>query len=64
LVPVHEPDAVQLVVLVVLQVSVELAPLATLNGDAVNVSVGAPGAVIVIAAVRDTDPPAPVHVSV
>jgi len=63
LVPVHDPDAVQLVALLAPHVNVELAPPATLNGDAVKVSVGL-GAAIVIVVERVTVPPAPVHANV
>ena len=61
--PLHDPDAVQPVELVVLQANVELPPLNTLVGDAVNVSVGAPGAAMPTDTERVTDPPVPVHTS-
>jgi len=61
--PVQEPDAVQLVAFVVLHVSCEALPDCTLEGDALNVSVGA-AADSVTAAVCEPEPPAPVHVSV
>ena len=57
MVPVHDPDAIQLDALVVLHVNVELAPLATLGGDAVRVSVGTLGAATVIVAECVTVPP-------
>jgi hypothetical protein len=61
-VPLHPPDAVQEVALVDDQVSVDFAPLATVVGLAVNVTVGA---ALVTATVADCDalPPLPVHVS-
>jgi hypothetical protein len=64
LVPVHEPDAVQLVALAALHVNVELPPLATLSGDAASVSVGAAaGACTKTVAVAELLPPTPVHAS-
>jgi hypothetical protein len=62
LLPLQLPDAVQLVALVEVHVSVDAPPAATLPGDAVSVSVGAVPTVTV--AVRATDPPAPVQVNV
>jgi len=62
--PVHEPDAVQAVAFVVLQLSVDAEPDATLVGDAVNVSVGALGAAIETEADFVTVPPAPEHARV
>ena len=61
-VPDHEPDAVQLVALVELHVSVDAEPDATLVGDALIVTVGVDATVTV--AVCDTLPPLPVHASV
>lgn len=61
--PVHAPDAVQLVALVVLQVSCDEAPDCTLVGEALNVNVGA-AADTVTAAVCAMEPPDPVQVSV
>ena len=64
LVPVHDPDAVQLVASVALHVNVDVAPLATFDGDAPNESVGA-GTVAaccnVTVAVAELVPPAPLH---
>ena len=61
--PLQAPDAEQLVAFVVPHVRFDEAPDCTLAGDAVSVSVG--GAVVTVtAAVCETDPPAPVHVSV
>ena len=62
--PLHEPEAVQAVAFVVLQLSVDADPDATLVGDAVNVSVGALGAAIDTEADFVTVPPAPEHASV
>lgn len=63
--PLHDPEAVQLVALVVDQCSCVLPPLATLVGFALSVSVGA-GEVpcTVTVAERCTLPPAPEHASV
>ena len=61
--PLQAPDAEQLVAFVVLHVRFDEVPVCTLTGDAVSVSVGG-AAVTVTAVVRETDPPAPVHVSV
>lgn len=63
LAPLHAPDAEQLVAFVVLHVRFDEVPDGTFVGDAVRVSVGGT-AVTVTAAVRETDPPAPEHVSV
>ena len=64
-VPDQAPEAVQLVALVELQVSVEALPLATLVGFAVSVTVGAGGfEVTVTVAVWLAVPPAPVQVNV
>jgi hypothetical protein len=62
--PLHPPDAVQLVALVDVQVSVEAPPLETLVGLALNDTVGPAGAETVTVADCDAEPPAPVHVSV
>ena len=61
--PDQPPDAVQVVALVDDQVSVELAPLVTVLGLAVNLTVGA-GAAGVTETVADwvALPPAPVQV--
>jgi hypothetical protein len=64
-VPVHPPDAVQLVALALLHVSVELLPLVIEVGLAARTTVGVGGALtatVVEAGVLV--PPAPVHVSV
>ena len=61
-VPVHPPDAVQLVALVELHVNVDALPDATLLGDAVKVTVGA-GTTVTLA-VCDAEPPAPEQLSV
>jgi hypothetical protein len=62
--PVHAPDAVQLVVLVDDQVSVDVPPEATDVGEAENVSVGAVELVTVTVTERVIVPPDPVHASV
>jgi hypothetical protein len=62
--PLHPPDAVQLVALAVAQVSVDALPLATLDGLALNDTVGAAGAETVTVADWDAEPPAPVQVRV
>ena len=60
--PLQQPEAVQDVALVELQVSVEAPPLATLVGFAVNVAVGAGLAVTVtVATVAVLVPPEPVQ---
>ncbi len=59
-----QPEAAQLVAFVVLHVNCDDAPDCTLVGDAVSVTVGAPAADTVTVAVRATEPPAPLHVSV
>ena len=64
LVPVHEPDAVQPVALVVLHVSCDAAPDCTLVGDAANVNVGALAAAMVTLTARVTVPPPPLHANV
>jgi hypothetical protein len=62
--PVQSPLATQLVALVLLQAKVELPPLATLSGDAENVSVGAAaGACTITVTLADPLPPVPVHES-
>jgi len=62
--PLHEPEAAQLVAFVELHVSCEAAPDFTEVGDAVNVTVGAPAADTVTVALRETEPPVPVHARV
>ena len=62
LVPDQAPDAVQLVALVLDHVNVDAAPLATLVGEALKVSVGAGR--IVTPTLRLTEPPAPLQLSV
>ena len=63
--PVQSPDAVQLVALLDDQVSVELAPLVTFTGSAVNVTVGAAGGVVTVTVTEPSfEPPSPVHPSV
>jgi hypothetical protein len=64
LVPLQLPDAVQVVAFVVLQVSVEAAPLATVEGLAEKLSVGAGAAVAVTLALLEIVPPAPLQASV
>jgi hypothetical protein len=49
--------------LVAFHVSVELAPLVTLGGDAARVRVGALGAIVMVAE-RVTVPPVPVQANV
>ncbi len=61
--PPQAPDAVQLVALVVVQDKLDAFPDCTLVGNAVSVNVGSV-AFTVTAAVCDSDPPTPVHVSV
>jgi hypothetical protein len=65
LVPDQAPDAVQLVALVELHVSVELPPLATETGLAVSVTVGTEDELVTVT-VFDAEvvPPEPVHESV
>ncbi len=60
--PVHPPDAVQDVAFVVFQLSIAAAPLATLDGLAVRLTVGCGTTVTVAEPCRD--PPPPVQVSV
>jgi hypothetical protein len=63
--PLHDPDAIQLVALVVAQRSTVLPPLATLVGFALKVSVGAAEPLCTVTlAERWIEPPPPEHVSV
>ncbi len=62
-VPDHAPDAEQLVALVLLHASFEVAPAWIDVGEAVNVTVGAVAPIVTVA-VRAIEPPAPLHVSV
>jgi hypothetical protein len=62
-VPLQPPEALQVVALVEDQVNVEAAPLLTVVGLALNVTVGA-GVVTVTVADWDALPPVPVQVSV
>lgn len=64
LVPVQAPDALQLVALAVLQVSVDEPPLVTVVGDAPSVTVGADGGVTVTVTDWLAEPTLPVQVSV
>jgi hypothetical protein len=61
--PLQPPEAVHVVALLELQVNVDIAPLATVAGDADRVTVGAEVAITTSADCED-DPPAPEHVSV
>jgi hypothetical protein len=61
--PLQPPAAWHLSACVVLQVRVDISPLAMLVGDAVSVTVGAP-AVTSTWAVPDAEPPGPLQVSV
>ena len=61
--PVQPPDAVQAVALVETQVSVELAPLATLVGLALKETLGAAADTVTVADCA-AEPPAPVQVRV
>jgi hypothetical protein len=63
-VPVHAPEAVQLVAFVVDHVSFDVPPEATDVGDAENVSVGAVELVTVTVTERVIEPPDPVQASV
>jgi hypothetical protein len=64
-VPLHAPDAVQLVAFVVLHASCDAAPDFTLVGDADNVTTGAVVPLLsVTATVFAILPPEPLHVSV
>jgi hypothetical protein len=66
-VPLHAPDAAQLVAFVALHVSCDAAPVLTLVGDADNVTAGAgvpPPFVTDTATVFAVEPPPPLHVSV
>jgi hypothetical protein len=60
--PLQPPEAVQLVAFVVLQVSVEVPPIGTSVGLAVNITVGS--GITVTVTVCAPVPPVPVHVSV
>ena len=60
--PLHPPEAVQEVVLVDDQVSVDLAPLATVLGLAVNVTAGVFWVTETVGRLRCALPPLPVHV--
>jgi hypothetical protein len=60
--PLHPPDAVQVVAFVELQLSVEVPPVSTLVGFAVNVTVGA-GTTVTVTAWLPV-PPVPVQVNV
>jgi hypothetical protein len=62
-VPVQPPEAVHVVALVEVQLSVERAPALTVVGLALSVSVGAGGGGVFTVTVteRCTEPPAPVH---
>ncbi len=62
--PLQPPLAVHEVALVDVQLSVDAPPVVTEVGLAVNVSVGAGGAVTVTVALFDTVPPSPAHSSV
>jgi hypothetical protein len=64
-VPLHAPDALQVVALVAVQLSVAALPLCTVPGFAANVSVGAGtgGALTLTVTLCVTVPPAPVHES-
>jgi hypothetical protein len=64
LAPVHAPEAVQLVALLELQLSVEEPPLATVGGAAVSITDGTGGGVTVTVTDWLAEPPAPVQVSV
>lgn len=61
--PLHAPLAVQEVALVLLQVSVEVAPVTTLPGLAESVTVGSGSALTVTVADCAAVPPVPVQVS-
>ncbi len=63
LVPDQPPDAVQALALRLVQLRVELAPLAMLLGFALSVTLGA-AALTVTAAVADSLPPGPEQVKV
>ena len=63
LTPLQPPDAVHAVAFVVLQVSVDEAPLATLAGLMPRLTVGA-GGVTVTVTVWFAEPPGPVQVRV
>jgi len=61
--PLQPPEAVQPVALMALQVKLELSPLVTVVGAAVNVTVGA-GRVTTTSADCEAEPPVPVQVRV
>jgi hypothetical protein len=61
--PLQPPEAVHVVALLELQVSVDIPPLATVAGEAVRVTVGAEVAITTSADCEDV-PPAPEQVSV
>ena len=61
--PLQPPEAVHAVASPEFQVKSELAPLVTVEGAAVNVTVGA-GPVTTTLADRETTPPGPVQVRV
>jgi hypothetical protein len=64
-VPLHAPEAVQLVASVVFHESVDAPPAVTLDGDAARLIVGAALACVTITdALCDALPEAPLHVSV
>ena len=63
LLPLQPPDAIHVVALAELQVSVELAPLATVVGELARVAVGA-GALTLTVVDCVLEPPAPAQVSV
>lgn len=62
--PVHEPDAVQLVAFVVLQVNCDALPDATLVGEAANLNVGAFAEVTLTVALVTAPPPGPLQLNV
>ncbi len=61
--PVHAPEAAQLVAFVVDQVSCDDVPDWTEVGDAASVTVGAVAETVTVA-LRETEPPVPLHASV
>jgi hypothetical protein len=64
LLPLHPPEAVQELALVLTQLSVETLPLVTEVGLALRDTVGAGGALTVTITDWFALPPAPTHVSV
>jgi hypothetical protein len=62
--PLHPPEAVQAVALLEVQLKVDALPLETLEGLALNDTVGAGGADTVTVTDCEADPPAPVQVRV